>query len=1022
MDAKGARAIAIPTGIAAVVLYGAIGVFVGYPCFRTGLRYGVWLEQCPATDLRLSADVYSSGMLRGDKGHVQVVPSMMWLEGTGVSAMPRSANMKRGFSVDLELRTADGKKVDGFETIGWSRGSNGNETDVAVPPVPDGDYVLHATIDAGFEKADVDLALPLYAPALIHVVTDRPLYKPGQDVLLRAVVLARTDLAPIDDRPGRWRITSPSGEEMLVEKDEAGAFGVADTSFPLAPDADNGVWTATYESGTASDHVSFRVEPFRLPRFNVELEPSDPWYGIGQDVHLVGYARYTSGAPIADAPVAFQVAQGDGRWPMPLEWAEQKDARTDKNGRFTLDLGDVPADLVETATVNVRATVTEAAGESGAGQAAISLSHDALKVDAVTELGDGLVEGFNNRMYVRVTTPDGRPIRNTDLQLDNPWVPDNPAYQSKTDEDGVAAVQLDPGPPVTVVDPAAPIRVRPVERSQAQLTGAQELGRSAAIDLGERRVFDRAADRLGTCADTVQGAASVAVGMRVSSSGRVSAVYADPGEFVVGGDQLSSCVAGALRGLTFPSGPERTYQLTWSIPASSLPWFQVESHGASGDEGVSTAIQEAALGARGCVGAHPATEGQALQAHWAVEKGSTRPSIAFESDGLLAASAEACVERAVAGTTLTEKAEASAVGVATFYLQVPSRPGETAPAATTRTGYELRVTASAEGREIGHTRLVLPPGDVPPLRIRATPSLAAPGEVVDVELIRGPGFSGTLADEIHLWNGTKDLGKTKLDPKTRKASFTLGADVDGFLRIEELGARAVIFVRRPDPLSVAVATDRAAYRPGEQAKLTVTTLAGQQPVSAGVGLIGVDQTLSQLAPLLAPDDWGRVTVRATSDRPAFGSFDPRALALGQIQGENAARAAVVRISQLPMDAAGDDRVAANGSFAPDTTTAQIDGFWRAYEVAVASEREWERSAPAGETLEPKQVAGWWNAALATLSKDGKPAVDGYGRELVLRNLPSDLLDQLDPRALASDGTRLSEDVTDWKTFVATGVI
>ena len=40
------------------------------------------------------------------------------------------------------------------------------------------------------------------------------------------------------------------------------------------------------------------------------------------------------------------------------------------------------------------------------GAASVLLSEDPIAVQAVTELGDGLVQGFNNRVYLRATTAD----------------------------------------------------------------------------------------------------------------------------------------------------------------------------------------------------------------------------------------------------------------------------------------------------------------------------------------------------------------------------------------------------------------------------------------------------------------------------------------------------------------------------------------------------------------------------------------------------------------------------------------
>ena len=63
--------------------------------------------------------------------------------------------------------------------------------------------------------------------------------------------------------PGKWRVIDPNGDEMLVEKGRAGAFGVAASSFPLDDRAQDGTWKAIWETGAARDEVTFDVRGSR---------------------------------------------------------------------------------------------------------------------------------------------------------------------------------------------------------------------------------------------------------------------------------------------------------------------------------------------------------------------------------------------------------------------------------------------------------------------------------------------------------------------------------------------------------------------------------------------------------------------------------------------------------------------------------------------------------------------------------------------------------------------------------------
>ncbi|MEZ4323364.1 MAG: MG2 domain-containing protein [Myxococcota bacterium] len=1005
------RATAIPAVAVAAALLGCIGVCTGVPCVPTGVRYGLWLDQCPATNLRLQGQLSANSLVRGDWGNVTVHATARWLEGDGPYPSTESAYMTRGVGVDFALVDASGAVVKGLETrdVSWDRTSL--SLGMKLPDVPDGDYRLRATLTTGFETIAVDAELPLYAPALVHVMSDRPLYKPGQEVLLRSAVLRRKDSAPIESRPGRWRITAPDGTEMLVEKNGTGPWGVSSTTFPLDSEADVGTWSAVYETGADSDRITFDVRPFKLPRFTVDLEPNERWYGIGDDVKVSGTARYTSGAPVARSSVTVRLFVQEGRWPMPLAWEEPVELKTDAEGHFELDLDEIPADLLETAKIRVSASVVDEAGETAVGGTTLKLSVDDLAVSAVSELR-GLVANFNNRAYVRVTQPDGRPLRNAELTLRNPYDPSQPEQSAKTDADGVAAIQLDPGEPVTIVDPPPPVRVRPLTPDEPSLSSATVMPEQRSLNLAERRVLDGAHRALSACGVWAVGNTNVETALEVDGTGTIRQIVTDDTE-------IARCAGAAVRALRFPStGKVATYDLTWVVPDSLQPSLRLRNSDAKGGSSMlQAALGEAAVRARRCLPRGQGVSGAEVAiGHWTVREGSRSPSILWESrpgTGLSAA-AEACVRSSLGSVSLPEAPDFDAMGVTTFTLDVPQPPGTYRPQATTRTGFEFEVVAAADGSELGRTRMRFDVGDIPHLRLRASPALTSPGGTVEIEMLRGPTFTGDLPDELELYEGTVRVAKAKVNKDARTAKFEIPKEVDGFLRVEWAGARSVIFVRPENALSVGLSTDNSVYRPGETAVLTVQTKAGDQPTAAAVSLAGVDQTLSQLAPLLEPDDWGRITVRTTGE-DAFGSFGPRALQLGQIQGENAALAAVLLVQNLPMDAAGDVRMSASGTQSPDETEALTTNFYRGLEALVARVRAWEKAAPASEQMQPATLAKMWSEVLAAADT---PIVDAYGRPLTLGNLPPDLLVQTDPRQVVADSRRLPEDVTNWPLWVA----
>ncbi len=1008
---------ALPVVAVGGVMLVAIWLCVGFPCFWTGLQYGVWRNRCPATDLRLDVVVDARNVVRGQEGgRLFVSPTARWLTSRRRGAAVQSAELHRGYGLSAQLRGPDGEIVEGVRLGALESDHRTRSASLFVPEVPDDDYVLEVTVDAGFEEAEVALELPLFAPALTHVMTDRPLYKPGQEVLLRAVVFDRRDHSPIGERPGSFRILDPSGQEILLERVRADDWGVAATSLPLDARAPVGTWQAIYTSGDAVDEITFDVRPFQLPRLNVTVSPSQAWFAAGDEVVFSGRAVYQSGAPVGRAPVRLRLAPQEGRWPLPLDWEGELTTRTRADGTFEIDLGPVPDDLMDRTRFSVVAEVTSDSGASVVGRGSLVVSPQSLYVQALTELEDGLVADYNNRAWLRVATPDGRPLRDAAITVRPALDPRAPPIEALTDADGVAAIQIDPGDPVTVVEPAPPARIRPFLPDEPRLVFARAAGPGTALGLEDRRGLDRLTGAIGRCGEYAIGNTEVTVGVQVSSFGTVRRVVGDDG-------RLAECVQGVMRRARFARGDPRVLQIRWMVPDSREPWLRWEHAVGFGKELVSGAIAEASRGARRCLQRGQGRDGaRPLTVQWYVREGSRRVDLSVQrgKNTGLSGYTMYCLASALRSLRLDEAADVTSLGESWATLVIPRPPGEAAPEPTTRTAYELQVQAHGLGTDqvrLGEGTVVVPPGSIPPLRLRATPSLARAGDQVVVDVLRGPQYPGDLPETLRLMEGTVEVLES--DVEGNSATFTIPEGVDGFLHVDFAGARTVVFVQRRDTLSVRLDTPQAAVRPGGTLPLTVTTLGGNDPRPAAVGLVGVDQALGQLGPLLGPDAYGRVTVRAKAEAPAFGTsaLSPTALALGQISGENAAQAALLGVSELPLDAAGDRATHGSATALADTEQATVDAFYRALEATIAQVRTWEETAAEGELLTPPLMVELYREALAELRKAGAPAHDGFGRELKLPLVPPDLLEQLDPRQVVADATRLPEDVVSFVRYV-----
>jgi hypothetical protein len=980
-------------------------------CRETFRKYGIALTHCPDGAIRQTAQLEVSDLRRGAVGEVYVTGTAHYTvrDADAVEDEP----LTHFESIALTLVNA--KHVAVPLEVAWDRLGDATVGKLKLPEVPDGDYQLHAEYETRLGKGELDVPLPLYTPARIHVITDRPLYEPGNLVRFRAVVLRARDLAPLDGRPGMWTVRDPSGEVLLEEKAAAGDWGVVSGTFPLDKAAPTGNWTVSWVSSDAVDNVPFTVEPFTLPRFHVDATAQQPFYRAGETPRIKGAVLYSSGAPVAGAKLDIQWNVA-GEWPPPVEWQDHvlpKHAVTTANGRFELALPQIPDDLQGTATLTAWISAVDPAGDRVMGSSSVLLSKDGIQVSAVTELGNGLVQSFNNRLFVRVTTPDGNVVSKTRIKVKRAWQPNDNGIEAELDEDGVASLQIDPGAPVNVVIPAQPWRPAP---RQALVTRGQpeELIGSEGASLADQVEMDRWLAALAPCAKWVADAETeTTAGLRVDAGGAILSVGAGP-------SALDQCTVATLRGKRLPAGGERLYKVSFNYTDPELPTLAPSIESAlDTPPGLAEQIETLAHGARDCL---PQVEG-ALPSFltWRVRAGAKEVELGGWAPDPKAEpgtqSAMACVTSRISGAARIKLAEPFAgdsIGMVRFTLTLPERLQQQKPQATTMLGYELEVSAAIAGNPT--TKLRVAPGEVPELRMRVVPVLAKAGETVTAQLIRGPSFVGELPKKLQL-ECLKSKHEVELDSE-HKAQLAIAAGTEGWCEVTGGGVRALVYVRPQAELAVTIKPKQPTYKPGDRAELVVQTLIGGKGSKAAVGLFGVDDSLGQLVPLPGADSLGRVRPRVETSAPAFGVLDGQALALGRIRGANAAAATVLRVSTIPKPPELDAVINARASSKFDPVAELTDHFYLVLAELHAQARVWEASAPGGEKVHPATMAKLWTQALEACKSRGEPITDAYGRPLRLSRLPQDLLSLTDPRAVIVLGTRLPEDVENWAQWVA----
>jgi uncharacterized protein YfaS (alpha-2-macroglobulin family) len=341
-----------------------------------------------------------------------------------------------GAQVRLAVHDSDGRAV-WRETIETDEQGFVLARPLLLASSPKGRYTLKARATSKLGASELSRSLNVQRRYRLFVTTDKPLYQPGQRIRIRVMALDSADLRPVAGRALQLEVRDAKHNKVMKKRLQTSRFGIAWADFQLAEQVNLGRYAISISAGDTSSERHVRVRRYRLPRFRVTLTSNRAYYLPGETVRGTLVARYTFGAPVANARVRLAAAELVAK---PRTFASLE-GLTDHAGRMRFELplkrhfvgqaiakGDAP--------VSLKATVQDSAKHEVSASRTITITAAPLRVEVIPESGE-LVPGVANRLYVVAAYPDGRfaEVRGT-LR-----------FQSKTQKlsiDGLGVVEVTP--------------------------------------------------------------------------------------------------------------------------------------------------------------------------------------------------------------------------------------------------------------------------------------------------------------------------------------------------------------------------------------------------------------------------------------------------------------------------------------------------------------------------------------------------------------------------------------------------
>jgi hypothetical protein len=277
--------------------------------------------------------------------------------------------------------------------------------------------------------------LPLARPVFVtHLVTDKPLYKPGETLRFRSLTLDRSSLRPPEhDLHLVFKLRDPANSVIPLEVGNGRLL--ADLKPVLGPDGKplRGIGVGEYAIPETAAGGEYKLDLFEVSpdtgkevlletrkfivnryvpdTFEKKLEFDGKSYGAGENVQARIEVSRTAGGPMVNAR-ANVVAAAEGK-----NFYEVKDAKFTAiteggNTRTVLDVRfKLPADIFEKAKDAPNVTLSVSIRDGSDVETfvrPVPLVTKNLRIDFFPEGGE-LIAGVPGRVYFMVRTPIGKP-------------------------------------------------------------------------------------------------------------------------------------------------------------------------------------------------------------------------------------------------------------------------------------------------------------------------------------------------------------------------------------------------------------------------------------------------------------------------------------------------------------------------------------------------------------------------------------------------------------------------------------
>jgi 5-hydroxyisourate hydrolase-like protein (transthyretin family) len=320
-----------------------------------------------------------------------------------------------GSTVEVKLQAKDGKVFDLYKGKTGDDGLANGE--LKVPKLPTGDYKLVVATRSNLGDETRELNVKVKGEPKVLLVTDKPLYQPGQTIHIRALCLRPFDLTPVAESQLTFEVEDPKGNKVFKRAQPTSDFGVASVDFQLADEINMGSYQVRALIGDQQSQKTVEVKKYVLPKFKVDVTADKKFYLPKETIALDLQSDYFFGKPVANSKIKVTASTFD----VQFKDFHTEETTTDANGhaKATIKLPDyfVGQPLQKgDALVKVEVKITDTADHRETVTRTYPVADQPIKVSLIPE-GGRMVPGVENRVFAAAIYPDGSPASGCEIKF-----------------------------------------------------------------------------------------------------------------------------------------------------------------------------------------------------------------------------------------------------------------------------------------------------------------------------------------------------------------------------------------------------------------------------------------------------------------------------------------------------------------------------------------------------------------------------------------------------------------------------